>query len=247
MCATKQKAKRLHRNFAIATQSFNFANVATQFLHLLAKLHFLVSPFVPSPFGPPQVNEKEFYGVLNTLRGLPISPTSVGRQAAMELMAVIVSRGLHVAFPEKCEAMRDLWDQALRSSWVVAKRSKNKPEHFYNIHRDSFALLGSANLTDFDLLMQCDDWAAHPGVLNRVTHNSSVGEAMFACSEAVIARGRFKFTVQQKVLEIRNKEYITHEQVQDAKVPRESSSNILNSIARPSSPRPGVLLSPNKM
>ena len=38
---------------AIASQFRNFSKIETQFPHLHVKLHFFVSPFVPSPFGPP--------------------------------------------------------------------------------------------------------------------------------------------------------------------------------------------------
>ena len=169
--------------------------------------------------GAPAVNEKEFFGILNTLRGMPISPTSVGRAAAMELMAVIVDRGLHAQYPELVKALREVWDQALRSSWVVAKRGRTKVERFYEINRSVFILLGTTQQTDIDMLMATQDWAAHPGVLGRVTHNSAVGEAMFSTSEAVVARSKFKIHVMQTVKTIENMPQISLEQIQDAKVP----------------------------
>ena len=73
--------------------------------------------------------------------------------------------------------------------------------------------------TDIELLMGSDDWGSHPGVLARVTHNSALGEAMFATSEAVIARSRFNFNVKQNVKMIENKARITHDEVLQAKVP----------------------------
>ena len=70
-------------------------------------------PLVAFMKGVETLNVKEYIGVLNSLRGLPISPTSVGRQAAMEMMAVVVSRGFHMQYPELTMQLRDLWDQAL--------------------------------------------------------------------------------------------------------------------------------------
>ena len=58
MCATKQNAQRLHCNFAIASQVRNFQKLQRNFRILHVKLHFFVSPLVPSPFGPPP-NEEE--------------------------------------------------------------------------------------------------------------------------------------------------------------------------------------------
>ena len=175
-------------------------------------------PLIAYIRGAESLNMKEYFGVLNTLRGMPISPSSAGRAAAMELMSVIVDRGLHAQYPELTGALRELWDQALRASWVVAKRGKTKVENFYAIHRNVFGLLGAVMQTDIDMLMNTPDWAAHPGVIARVTHNSAVGEAMFATSEAITARSKFNFQVQQTVLLIQNKARITDEEIRDAKV-----------------------------
>ena len=50
---------QLHRNFAI------FQKLQCNFRILHVKLHFFVSPFVPSPFGPPQVMGGKFANLTN--------------------------------------------------------------------------------------------------------------------------------------------------------------------------------------